>query len=101
MSFPSRPDLKTLEEFCAFYEKDSVENKQWLFNQYCFAMKERDRLREKDKRSRQRKKEEKALLPPVPRKKPGPKGPWKHKRLNPEGLENLPVPLETTDYPPK
>jgi hypothetical protein len=58
-------------------------------------MKERQRLREKDKKHREKIKQEKAKLPPVPRKKPGPKGPWKHKRLSPEnlpdsGVEGLP-----------
>lgn len=72
------PDLKTLEEFCAFYEKDTPENKAWLFHQHQFAMKERVRLREKDKRARHKKAEEKKALN-IPRKKPGPKGPWKHK----------------------
>jgi len=66
-----------------------AENKAWLFKQHQFAIKERERLREKDKRRREKEKKEKANLPPVPRKKPGPKGPWKHKRLSPD---NLPVP---------
>lgn len=80
------PTLKTYEEFIAFYEKDTPEVRQELYKQYQFAMKERERLRQKEKRHRDRIREEKAKLPPVPRKKPGPKGPWKHKRL-----ENLPV----------
>ncbi len=80
------PSLKTLEEFCQFYEKDTPENKRWLFKQYEFAMKERDRLRLKHKTYREKKKEEKSKLPPVPKKKPGPKGPWKHKRLEPDNL---------------
>ena len=87
-----QPTLKTFEEFCAFYEKDTPENKRWLFKQYEFAMKERERLRAKEKRHREKVKEEKAKLPPVPRKKPGPKGPWKHRRLDPEAINNLPVP---------
>ena len=78
------PTLKTFEEFCAFYEKDSEDNKRLLFSQYQFAVKERDRLRDKDKRRRERIKEEAAKLPPKEKKKPGPKGPWKHKRLNPD-----------------
>lgn len=75
------PTLKTYEEFISFLEKDTEENRTLLWKQYQFATKERDRLREKDRRRREKEKEEKAKLPPIPRKKPGPKGPWKHKRL--------------------
>lgn len=71
MSLPS-----TLQEFCTFYEK-SPENKQVLYDLFSFGLKERMRYRDKDKRRRERIKAEKALLPPAPRKKPGPKGPWK------------------------
>lgn len=67
----NHPTLKTLEEFCAFYEKDGVEHKTWLFSQYQYAVKERQRYRDKDKRSRAKAKEAKAALPPEQRKKPG------------------------------
>lgn len=87
----NHPTLKTVEEFCAFYEKDTPENKIWLFKQYEFAIKERQRLREKDKRNREKKKLAKAALPPVPGKKRGPKGPWKHKKVAPVS-ENSQVP---------
>jgi len=70
----------TFEEYCAFYEK-STENKAFLFKQHQYAMKERQRYRDKDKRAREKIKAAKALLPPVPKKKPGPKGPWKHKKV--------------------
>lgn len=62
------PTLKTFEEFISFYEKDTPENKMYLFKQYQFAMKERERLREKDKRYREKQKAKAALLPPKPKK---------------------------------
>jgi hypothetical protein len=87
----TQPNLKIYEEFCSYYEKDTPESKAWLFKQYEFAIKERQRLRDKDRRSREKKKLAKAALPPVPGKKRGPKGPWKHKKVAPVS-ENSPVP---------
>lgn len=81
--------LKTLEEFITFYEKGDDE-KMFLFKQYEFAVKERQRLREKDKKYYQVKKAEKALLPPVPKKKRGPKGPWKHKDITSPSTDSSP-----------
>lgn len=65
------PTLKTYEEFIAYYEKDSPGARQELYKNYQFAVKERQRLRNKDKKYREKKKEEKAKLPPVPPKKKG------------------------------
>lgn len=65
------PSLKTLEEFIAFYEKDTPENKAWLFKQHQFAMKERERLRAKDKKRRLKEKEVREKLPAEARKKVG------------------------------
>lgn len=76
-----RPTIETFEQFCAYYEKGE-EERQYLWREISFALKERERQRLKDKRYREKAKEEKAKLPPVPKKKPGPKGPWKHKRLD-------------------
>ena len=81
----SRPSLKTLEEFCAFYEKDTPENKAWLFEQYQFAMKERQRLRDKDRARRTKIKKERENLPPEQRKKIG------RPRKNPPPM-NIPAP---------
>jgi hypothetical protein len=88
----THPTLKTFDDFLTCVKKDTPEVQQYLWKQIQFAEKERERLRAKDRRSRDKKKEEKALLPPVPRKKPGPKGPWKHKRVAPDSQENLPGP---------
>lgn len=79
---PPPPPLKTLDEFCRYYEADTPANKLFLFKQYEFANKERERLRAKQQRSREKGRLLKATLPPVPKKKPGPKGPWKHRPDN-------------------
>lgn len=86
INWSGHPNLKTLEEFCAFYEKDTPENKAYLFRQYLFAIKERERLREKDKVYREKKKAERAALPPQARKRPG--RPRKHPLPSP----NTPAP---------
>lgn len=52
------PDLKTYEEFIAEFEKDPDGSfRQRMWKNYQFALKERERLREKDRRSRLRKRE--------------------------------------------
>ena len=74
MNFDSTPDLKTLEEFIAFYEKDTPENKIWLFKQYQYAMKERQRYKLKGQKRHQRLKKERhdyLAQHPEERKKPG------------------------------
>ena len=73
------PTLKTFEEFCEYYEKGSEDNKMWLYKQYQYAVKEKERYRIKDMKYREKKRQEAALLPPKPKKKPGPKGPRKPK----------------------
>lgn len=65
------PTLKTYEEFIFFYEKDTEDTKRELWKQYQFAMKERDRLREKDKRRQEKRKAIRDALPPEQRPKPG------------------------------
>lgn len=84
------PTLKTYEEFLEYMGKEDESVKRKFFSQIQFAQKERERLREKDRRSREKKKAALAALPPQPKKKPGPKGPWKHKRLLPVENQNTP-----------
>ena len=63
------PTLKTFEEFIAHFEKDpDSEFKRYAWKQYEFACKERDRLREKHQRRRQKIRE---AIPPDQRKKIG------------------------------
>lgn len=62
------PSLKTYEEFIAHFEKDTDSFKMTCWKQYEFACKERDRLREKLARRRNRIRE---AIPPEERKKVG------------------------------
>lgn len=64
------PSILTLEDFCAFYEKGQKE-RDYLFNHVLFGIKERQRYRDKDRRSREKAKIAKAALPPEQRKKIG------------------------------
>ena len=70
MTDQKRPTIETFEQFCAYYEKGE-EEKQYLWYQIEFALKERERQRQKDKKYRERKQAERNALPPEQRKKPG------------------------------
>lgn len=71
------PTLKTYEEFIQHFEKDTDAFKMTVWKQYVFACKERDRLRAKDKRARDKKRD---AIPPEQRKKIG------RPRLHPPAL---------------
>ena len=62
------PSLKTYEEFIDAFEKDTESDKRYYYAQYQFAMKERERLREKTKKQRLKKRE---AIPPDQRRRPG------------------------------
>ena len=83
--FDSTPDLKTLEEFCEYYEKDTPDNKAILFKNYQWAMKERMRYKIKDKKRRERlKQERKVFLEQHPEQKKKVGRPRKHIPVKPE-----------------
>jgi hypothetical protein len=60
----THPDLKTLEEFCKYYEQDNEIAKQRLFRVYQIAMKEIERKRGCDRRRYYRLKEKQQEEPP-------------------------------------
>lgn len=65
------PDNLTFEQFCAIMESNNKERIEFLHKQYQFAIKERERLREKDRRKREKRKKLKEALPPEQRPKIG------------------------------
>lgn len=70
MSASNKATIDSFEEFCAYYEKGTAE-KQYLWHEISFALKERERLRQKDKNRREKLKKAKEALPPEQRKKIG------------------------------
>jgi len=63
----THPDLKTLEEFCKYYEQDDEIAKQRLFRVYQIAMKEIERKRGCDRRRYYRLKDKhQDQQPPLP-----------------------------------
>lgn len=70
MSSSNKPTIDSFEAFCAYYEKGHSE-KEYLWREISFALKERQRLREKDRKLREKKRKVREALPPDQRKKPG------------------------------